>query len=139
MSIRHLNFALKPRSIALIGASERPASVGRKLFENLLDGGFDGAILPVNPNRESILGRPAFRSIAELPITPDLAVIASPAPTIPALIDQLGRSGTKAAVVISAGFAELSVGNGAALLQQMLDAAKPHLLRIIGPNCRAHR
>jgi acetyltransferase len=135
MTIRNLDFALKPRSVALIGASERPASIGRRVLENLIEGGFDGAMYAVNSNRDSILGRTAFRSVADLPSAPDLAVIATPAPTVPALIDELGRRGTKAAVVISAGFAELSAGNGAALQQQMLDAAKPHLLRIIGPNC----
>ncbi len=135
MSIRNLDFALKPRSVALIGASERAASVGRKLLENLLDGGFSGPILLVNPNRETILGRSVYRSVAALPMAPDLAVIASPAATVPALIEALGRLGTKAAVVISAGFAERATANAAALQQQMLDAAKPHLLRIIGPNC----
>ena len=135
MSIRNLEFALKPRSIALIGASERPHSVGRTLFENLLDGGFDGPVMPVNPNAAEILGRVAYRSIADLPSAPDLAVIATPAATVPALIDELGRRGTKAAVVISAGFSELGTVEAASLQQAMLDAAKPHLLRIIGPNC----
>ncbi len=135
MSIRNLEFALKPRSIALIGASERPHSVGRTLLENLLDGGFDGPVMPVNPNAAEILGRVAYRSIADLPSAPDLAVIATPAATVPALIDELGRRGTKAAVVISAGFSELGTAEAASLQQAMLDAAKPHLLRIIGPNC----
>ncbi len=135
MSIRNLDFALKPRSIALIGASERRTSIGRKLLENLLDGGFAGPILPVNQNRDSVLGVPAYRSVADLPSVPDLAVIATPATTVPALIDALGRRGTRAAVVISAGFAELAQAGGAALQQQMLTAAQPHLLRIIGPNC----
>ncbi len=135
MSIRNLDFALKPRSIALIGASERPFSVGRKLLENLVGGGFDGPILPVNPNLDRVLEMPAFRSVAMLPSAPDLAIIATPAATVPALIDELGRRGTKAAVVISAGFSEMSAASGAALQHSMLEAAKPHLLRIIGPNC----
>jgi acetyltransferase len=135
MSIRNLEFALKPRSIALIGASERPDSVGRTLFENLRGAGFVGPVFPVNPNHDQLLGVPAYRSVDALPSAPDLAVIASPAATVPGIIDELGRRGTKAAVVISAGFAELSAANGAALQQAMLDAAKPYLLRIIGPNC----
>ena len=135
MSIRNLDFALKPRSVALIGASDRPSSVGRKLFENLLGAGFAGPIFPVNPHQDRILDVPAYRSIDALPVAPDLAVIASPAASVPALVEELGRRGTKAVVVISAGFGELSDGSGAALQQAMLDAAKPHLLRIIGPNC----
>ncbi len=135
MSIRNLDFALKPRSIALIGASERVDSVGRRLFENLRGAGFTGPIFPVNPHRDEILGVRAYRSVGALPAAPDLAVVASPAATVPAIIDELGRCGTKAAVVISAGFSEMTASGGAALQQAMLDAAKPHLLRIIGPNC----
>jgi acetyltransferase len=135
MSIRNLDFAFKPRSVALIGASERPFSVGRKLLENLVGAGFAGPVFPVNPHLDRVLDLPAYRSIAALPDAPDLAVIASPAATVPALIDELGRRGTKAAVVISAGFSEMSAASGAQLQQSMLDAAKPHLLRIVGPNC----
>ena len=135
MTIRNLHFALKPRSVALIGASQRPHSVGRTLFENLLAGGLEGPVMPVNPNDADILGRPAYRSVVDLPTTPDLAVIATPAATVPALIDELGRRGTRAAIVISAGFTELGTEDGTMLQQAMLDAAKPHLLRIVGPNC----
>ncbi len=134
MTIRNLEFVFKPRSVALIGASQRENSVGRMLFENLLAGGFDGPVMPVNPHDDAILGHAAYRSIADLPSTPDLALIATPAATVPALIDELGKRGTKAAVVISAGFTEQG-NEGAALQQRMLDAAKPHLLRIVGPNC----
>jgi acetyltransferase len=135
MSIRNLEFAFKPRSIALIGASERDTSIGRKVLENLVGAGFEGPILPVNPHRDEVLGVPAYSSVADLPSAPDLAVIATPASTVPGLIDELGKRGTRAAVVISAGFAELADGSGAALQKQMLAAAQPHLLRIIGPNC----
>ena len=135
MSIRNLDFALRPRSVALIGASERPDSVGRKLLENLTGGGFSGPIFPVNPKHDRVLGLTAYRSVGDLPIAPDLAVIASPAASVPLLIDELGRRGTKAAVVIPAGFGELNSAGGAALQRAMLEAARPHLLRIIGPNC----
>ncbi len=134
MTIRNLEFAFKPRSVALIGASQRENSVGRMLFENLLAGGFGGPVMPVNPHDAEILGHAAYRSVADLPSTPDLAVIATPAATVPALIAELGKRGTKAAVVISAGFTEQG-NEGAALQQRMLDAAKPHLLRVVGPNC----
>jgi acetyltransferase len=134
MTTRNLEYALKPRSVALIGASQRENSVGRKLFENLLDAGFAGPVMPVNPNSAEILGRTAYASVADLPSAPDLAVIATRAATVPSLVDELGKRGTKAAIVISAGFTEL--GDEGALLQQaMLDAARPHLLRVVGPNC----
>jgi acetyltransferase len=107
MTIRNLEYLLKPRSIALIGASNRASSVGRTLFENLLGAGYDGPVMPVNPNSGDVLGRTAYGSIAELPSAPDLAVIATPAATVPVLVEQLGARGTKAAIVISAGFAEL--------------------------------
>ena len=135
MTIRNLEFALKPRSVALIGASERPNSIGRMLFENLLGAGFGGALMPVNPRGGSILGRAAYGSVDALPTVPDLAVIATPAATVPGLVDALGRRGTKAAIVISAGFTELGTAEGAALQRAILDAAKPHLLRVVGPNC----
>lgn len=134
MSVRNLDFAFKPRSIALIGASDRPASVGQKLLENLTTLGFRGPIMAVNPKRERIADMPVYPSIAALPSVPDLAVIATPAASVPEIIAQLGAIGCKAAVVISAGFIETG-GAGAALQQAMLDAARPHLLRIIGPNC----
>jgi acetyltransferase len=134
VSIRNLDFAFKPRSVVLIGASDRPASIGQKLLENLTGVGFPGPILAVNPNRDRIGDTPVYPSVDALPLVPDLAVIATPAATVPAIIAELGRRGTRAAVVISAGFSELGA-EGAALQQAMLDAARPHLLRIIGPNC----
>ncbi|HTO58670.1 MAG TPA: CoA-binding protein, partial [Pseudomonadales bacterium] len=135
MTIRNLEFAFKPRSVALIGASERPNSIGRMLFENLLGAGFTGALMPVNPRGGAILGRDAYRSVDELPTAPDLAVIATPAATVPGVVDALGRRGTKAVIVISAGFTELGTAEGAALQRAILDAAKPHVLRVVGPNC----
>jgi acetyltransferase len=135
VSIRNLRRLLQPRSIALVGASEAPASVGRKLFENLLAAGFDGPVYPVNPRQPRILDRPAFARVEALPSPVDLAVIATPAATVPGIVAALGAVGTRAAVVVSAGFAESQDGSGAALQRAMLEAARPHLLRIIGPNC----
>ncbi len=129
MTIRNLEGAARPASVAVIGASDRPGSVGRIVLENIVSGGFAGAIWPVNPRHAHVGGRRCFANVAALPEAPDLAVIVTPARTVPALIDELGRKGTRAAVVISAG---LTRENG--LRQQMLDAARPHLFRIIGPN-----
>jgi len=133
MSIRNLDRMFRPRSIAVIGASDKPYSVGAALMTNLLGGGFQGPIAPVNPRAEAIHGLAASKDIASLPFTPDLAVIATPPDTVPELVEELAQRGTRAAVILTAGFGEVSAGKERA--QQMLAAARPHLLRIIGPNC----
>lgn len=135
MSIRNLDAIFAPRSIALIGASTRPNSVGAVLGRNLLRGGFTGPILPVHPREAAIEGVLAYRNVASLPVAPDLAVLATPPDTLPGLIAELGARGTRAAVVLTAGFGELEGNQGHALQQAMLDAARPNLLRIVGPNC----
>jgi acetyltransferase len=135
MSIRNLDAIFHPKSVALIGASNRPGSVGHVVAHNLLAGGFDGPIMPVNPAHTSIGGMLAYKDVASLPITPDLAVICTPPKTVPGIVAELGARGTKGAVVITAGFNELGTTEGKALEQAMLDAAKPTLLRVIGPNC----
>lgn len=135
MSIRNLEKMFRPRSIAVIGASARPKSVGSALMKNLMTGGFDGPIMPVNPKAAALHGIVTYKDVASLPMTPDLAVIATPPDTIPALVDELGRRGTRAAVILTAGFAEGEAAAGKARAAQMLAAARPHLLRIVGPNC----
>ena len=135
MSQRNLSALFRPASIALIGASERPGTVGAVLAQNLLRAGFGGPVFPVNPGRRSVEGVWTYPDIASLPATPDLAVIATPPPTVPGLIAELGRRGTRAAVVITAGFGEGGDAAGKALRQAALDASQPHLLRIVGPNC----
>ncbi|MFU8816144.1 MAG: GNAT family N-acetyltransferase [Pseudomonadales bacterium] len=133
MSIRNLEFLFEPKSIAMIGASKRPGSVGSVIARNLFGSGFDGPVLPVHRRHQSIQGVLAYPDVASLPVAPDLAVIATPPATVPGLIAELGDRGTKAAVVISAGFAELG-DEGRRLQQQLLEAARPHLMRIVGPN-----
>jgi acetyltransferase len=135
MTIRNLDFLFKPKSVALIGASLTPASVGVVLARNLLESGFTGPVMPVNPKHRAIQGVLAYPDVASLPLTPDLAVIATPPDTVPGLIADLGARGTRAAVVITAGFGEGGRQHGRDLQQAMLDAARPHLLRIVGPNC----
>ena len=134
MSIRNLDKVFTPGSVALIGASSRPGAVGSVTLANLRRSSFQGQLFLVNPAHASLDGLLVHPDVASLPEAPDLAIIATPPDQVPALIDQLGTRGTKAAVVISAGFAELGE-QGFALQQQMLAAAQPHLLRIIGPNC----
>jgi len=128
VTIRNLEHALRPRSIAVIGASDEPGSVGQKLTGNVLSGGFSGPVYLVNPKHRRIAGRDGFLSIDEMPETPELAAIATPPDTIPSLIGALGAKGTSAAVVVTAGL-------GPELRQTMLNAARPTCLRIIGPNC----
>ena len=134
MSIRNLDKLFNPKSVALIGASPRPGSVGAVIARNLRRAGFAGEVMFVNPNHPTIHGLIVHPNIACLPRAPDLAVIATPAETVPSLIAELGKGGTRGAVIITAGFAELGE-RGHSLQQAILDAAKPYLLRIIGPNC----
>jgi acetyltransferase len=128
VSIRHLDCLLEPRSIAVIGASNRPASVGATVWRNLRAGGHTGPIRAVNPKHRELDGEPVAATVDALPEVPDLAVICTPPATVPGLIDALGRFGTRAAIVMTAGL-------DAAQQQAMLDAARPHLLRVLGPNC----
>ena len=135
MTTRNLDALFHPKAIALIGASNRPGSVGAVLARNLQLGGFDGPIMPVNPHETAIGSAVSYRSVADLPIAPDLAVLATPPATIPGLIAELGARGCRAAVVVTAGFGEGGRAAGDALRQQMLEVARPHLLRVVGPNC----
>lgn len=126
MSIRNLESLFAPRRVAVFGASDRPQSVGGTVWRNLARG-FQGELFAVNP-RQPDLGVPVARDLADLPTTPDLAVICTPPATVPGLIARLGERGTRAAVVVTAGL-------DAAHKQAMLDAARRHTLRILGPNC----
>ena len=134
MSVRNLDKLFKPQSVVLIGATPRPGSVGAVVARNLHRAGFAGELMLVNPHHQAIDGLAVHSDVASLPQVPDLAVIATPAETVPCLIGELGKRGTCAAVIITAGFGELGE-RGHTLQQATLDAAKPHLLRIIGPNC----
>jgi acetyltransferase len=135
MSIRNLDRLFEPRSVALIGASRTPGSVGAVLAHNLFRGGFDGPVMPVNPRHAAIEGVLTYPDVASLPQTPDLAVISTPPEVVPGIVAELGKRGTRAAVVVTAGFAESADPRGRALQQALLDAARPHTLRVLGPNC----
>jgi len=127
MSIRNLEGALDPASVAVIGASQRRGAVGEVVLRNIVAAGFRGAVYPVNPKYDEVQGLRCYRRVADLPEAPDLAVIMTPPATVPQLVSQLGERGCRIAVVITAGI-------GGELRQQLLDAARPHLLRLIGPN-----
>ncbi len=135
MTIRNLDALFEPKSIALIGASNQAGSVGAVLARNLLDTGFSGPIFPVNPHEQSIRSTLNYRTVAELPLTPDLAVIATPPATVPALVAELAARGCRAAIVITAGFSEGGGAEGKRLVDSVLAAARPSLMRIVGPNC----
>jgi acetyltransferase len=135
VSVRNLDSIFRPKSIALIGASTRAHSIGAVTAENLRMAGFEGPILPVNPRHAAVAGALAYPNVSSLPISPDLAVICTPPEKVPGIVAELGTRGTKAAIVITAGFRERGAVNGLALEQAMLAAAKPHLMRIVGPNC----
>jgi len=139
MSIRNIDALFRPRSIALVGASRRPNSIGDVVARNLAAAGFDGPLHLVHPEGAAIAGIPAVKSIAALPTPADLAVLCTPPDSIPGLIGEFARSGTRGAVVITAGFGEGQDGAerdaGMARRQAMLEAARPATLRIIGPNC----
>ncbi|MBC8119161.1 MAG: bifunctional acetate--CoA ligase family protein/GNAT family N-acetyltransferase [Burkholderiaceae bacterium] len=128
MSIRHLDRLLEPKSVVVVGASDRVGSVGATVWRNLRAGHFTGPIYAVNPKHATLEGVAAFARPADLPQAPDLAVLCTPPATVSGLIEELGRLGTRAAIVMTAGLS-------AAQKQATLDAARPHLLRVLGPNC----
>lgn len=135
MSIRHLEKMFRPRSIAVFGASDRLGSVGRAVFSSLLEGNFAGELYPVNLRHAEVGGRETFRKAKELPQAPDLGVICTPPETVPGIIEDLGKFGTRAAVVITAGFYEASEEAGRDLEAEMLENAGRYGLRFLGPNC----
>jgi acetyltransferase len=133
MSVRNLDRMFAPRSVALIGASQRERSIGGLVAQNLIGGGFAGPVWLVNPRHKELYGRPVHPSVEALPETPDLAVIATPPATVPGIVDALARRGTGAAAVITA-FPTRQAGAVADLKLPMLQAARPALLRVLGPN-----
>ena len=135
MSIRNLDFLFRPKSVAVIGATNRVRSVGATVLRNLIEAGFAGAILPVNPKHAVLENLQVYESVEDLPVAPELAVICTPAATVPLLISQLGKRGTRAAIVLTAGLNAQKDAHGVTLQQAMLAAAKPHMLRILGSNC----
>jgi acetyltransferase len=132
---RHpLDAIFAPRNVAVIGATEKEDSVGRTLLWNLITNPFGGTVFPVNPKRSNIMGIRAYPSIADVPDQIDLAVIVTPAPTVPGIIEECVTAGAKGAIIISAGFKEIGP-EGALLEQEILAKAQAARMRIIGPNC----
>lgn len=129
---RSLGLFFAPRTIAVIGASAREGSVGRALLENLYE--FEGRVFSVNPKHGTLLRGPAWAAVGDVPDEVDLAVIATPAPTVPGIIRECVEAGVEAAIILSAGFKECGA-DGAELERRVLAEARRGGLRIIGPNC----
>jgi acetyltransferase len=129
-----LDAIFAPKSVAVIGATERSGSVGRTVLWNLISNPFGGVVFPVNPKRQNILGIKAYPDLASLPEPVDLAVIATPAATIPDIIGQCVDAGVRGAIVLSAGFKEIGTA-GVELEQQILRQVRQEKMRLIGPNC----
>ena len=123
-----------PNSIAVFGASDRPQAVGTLVYQNLMSGDFKGSIFAINPKHQVVNGNPCFPTIQAIHESVDLAVIATPASTVPDVIKACGEHGVKAAIVLSAGFSE-SGAQGRELQKSMLDSAHRYNLHVIGPNC----
>lgn len=132
--IESLTPFFRPRSVAVIGASRERTGIGRRILESLQGSGFAGTIVPVNPHATEIAGLPAFPSVAAVPHRVDLAVVAVPAPLVLSIIDECGAKQVPAAVLITAGFAEMG-GSGTTLEQQLRDRVRRYGIRLIGPNC----
>jgi acetyltransferase len=135
MSVRNLQHLFAPASVALIGASERPGSVGATVMRNLAGAGFKGSIFPVNPKHARVAGFACYASVAELPQAPELALVCTPPATVPGIIRELGKRGCRAAIILTAGLGAHRDILGRTLQQAALDAAHPYILRLLGPNC----
>src|ERR1039457_367846 len=122
-----------PSSVAVIGATSRPGTVGRAVLENLLRGKFQGKVYAVNANHPEVLGLTTYASIRDIPGHVDLAIVATPAATVPQLIGECVDAGVKSAIVISAGFRERGA-EGAALELQIQEQLRRSPMRLIGPN-----
>src|SRR5258706_585173 len=129
-----LEVFFSPQTVAVVGATEKMGSVGRTILWNLITSPFGGTVYPVNPKRPNALGIKAYPSVAELPDVPDLAVIVTPAPAVPAIIGECVDKGVKAAIVISAGFKETGAA-GVELERGIMRQGRRGPVRRIGANC----
>ncbi len=132
MSSAYLQRLFRPRSVAVVGANNRPQRVGNVILRNLLSGGFDGPIMPVNPRHEAVAGVLTYPDVGSLPRTPDLAILCTPPHTIPDLVDELGSRGTQAAVVVARGLSAVRDEAGRSLEERALAAARRHRMRLLG-------
>ena len=130
----NLDALFAPKSIAVIGASNRQGSVGRAVFTNILLNEYTGTVYPVNPKDRSISGVRSYPSIGDLPESVDVAVVVVPAAVVPAVTEECGKKGVKGLIIISAGFKEVGQ-DGATLERQVASLAQKYSMRMVGPNC----
>ncbi len=131
---RPLDSIFTPQSVAVVGATEKQGSVGRTVLWNLISSPFGGTVFPINPKRSNILGLKAYPTLADTPDPVELAVIVTPAPTIPGVIGECVAAGVRGAIIISAGFKEIGP-EGEELERQVLERARRGGIRVVGPNC----
>ena len=131
---QQLDVIFRPETVAVVGATERPGSVGRTIMWNLVSSPFGGTVFPVNSRRPNVLGIKAYPSVSEVPARVDLAVIVAPAPAVPDIIGECVEAGVAGAIIISAGFRETGP-EGVELERRVLEEARRSRMRIIGPNC----
>ena len=134
MSQRTLHTLFKPKSVAIIGASNKPKRAGNVLMKNLLSGGFSGPIMPVTPKYEAVLGVLAYPNIESLPLKPDLAIVCTAATRVPAIIETLAQFGCKVAIVMASGLGDELTEDGISLLTVTQQTARRYGMRILGPN-----
>src|SRR5918993_1277905 len=128
-----LDAIFEPEAVAVVGATDRPGSVGRTIMWNLVSNPFGGTVFPVNSRRPSVLGIKAYPSVSEVPERVDLAVIVAPAPAVPQIIRECVEARAEGAIIVSAGFKETGP-EGAELERRVLEEARRGRMRIIGPN-----
>ncbi|MHB1296483.1 MAG: acetate--CoA ligase alpha subunit [Anaerolineae bacterium] len=129
-----LDMFFKPRSVAVVGASENPGKLGYQVLSHVIDSGFPGDIYPINPKAAEILGKKCYPSLRDVPGEVELIAIVIPAKFVPDVIEEAGQKGVKGAIVITAGFREAGP-EGVALEKKMLEVAQKYGIRIVGPNC----
>ncbi len=134
-TVTALRSVFTPASIAVIGASRDPKTIGGLVFDNLLSGGFQGPVYPVNPSAAYVQSVAAYRSVPDCPTVPEMVLVCVPAPYVVDVVQEAAQLGTKAAVIISAGFNEAGP-DGAERERQLMETVRSHGIRVIGPNCR---
>jgi acetyl coenzyme A synthetase (ADP forming)-like protein len=130
----NLDFFFTPKSVAIVGASNRKGSMGHVFMQNITQAGFEGDIYPINPKEDEVLGLRAYKNVKDIPSHVDLAVVLVPARFVPEVMENCGEKGIKGAVVITSGFSEVGA-EGEELQKKLLDASRKHGVRVLGPNC----
>lgn len=134
MSSKKLDKLFNPKVVAIVGATTKKESVGYALMKNIIGSGFDGIVYPINPKRTNVLGVKAYPSLDDVPDKIDLAIIATPAKSVPAIVEKCGEVGVSGILLISAGFAEAGE-DGKELMRQISETIRKYKMRLIGPNC----